>query len=112
MIKPLEYYYDDGSHIVFNKYTIENGIIRNKKGESIKYRQCGKYRRCTVFDDSGKKRSIAVGRAIASSVYGPPPSLFHTADHIDRNPENDTDENIRWLCKSGQTNNRNMPETQ
>ena len=65
-----------------------------------------------MFDDSGKKRSIAVGRAIASSVYGPPPSLFHTADHIDRNPENDTDENIRWLCKSGQTNNRNMPETQ
>lgn len=112
MIKPLEYYYDDGSHVIFNKYTIENGVIRNKKGEPLKYRQCGKYNRCEVFDDSGERRTITVGRAIASTVRGPPPTPGHTADHVDRNSTNDTNENIRWLCKYGQTNNRNMPETQ
>lgn len=111
MIKPLEYYYTDGSHVIFNKYTIENGVIRNKKEESIKYHQCGKYSRCVVFDDSGRQRLVVVGRAIASTVYGPPPTLLHTADHIDRNPENDTDENIRWLCKSGQRDNQDRSET-
>lgn len=111
MIKPLEYYYTDGSHVIFNKYTIENGVIRNKKGEPIKYHQRGKYNRCVVFDDSGRQRLVVVGRAIASTVYGPPPTLSHTADHIDRNPENDTDENIRWLCKSGQRDNQDRSET-
>lgn len=110
MIKPLEYYYDDGSHVIFNKYTIENGVIRNKKGEPIKYHKCGEYSRCVVFDDSGRQRMIRVGRAIASSIHGKPPTLLHTADHIDRNPENDTDDNIKWLCKSGQRDNQDRSE--
>lgn len=31
MIKPLEYHFDDGSHVIFNNYTIDtSGVIRNK----------------------------------------------------------------------------------
>ena len=113
MSKPLEYYFEDGTHVIFNKYTIENGVIKNKKGEPLRYTKKGKYNRCGVRDNDGKRsRSILVGRAIASSIHGPPPTLTHTADHKDKNPENDTDENIRWLCKPGQVHNRDCPETQ
>lgn len=110
---PLVYDFEDGTHVIFNKYTIENGIIRNKKGEPMAYsKNKANYNKCSVTDDNGKRRNIYVARAIASTIYGPPPTPLHTADHQDKNRGNDTDGNIRWLCKSGQSLNRNYPETQ
>jgi hypothetical protein len=112
MINPLKYYSKDGTLIVFNKYTIDNGIIKNEKGEPVTYhKDKNKYNTCGVTDDNGKQRYISVGRAIASTMYGPPPTLAHTADHKDKNRENDTDDNIRWLCKKGQRDNQDRPET-
>ena len=113
MIDSLNYYFEDGTHIKFNKYTIENGVIKNKKGKSLAYsKNKAGYNICSLSEDSGKRRTIFVGRAIASSIHGPPPTLTHTADHIDRNPDNDTDENIRWLCRAGQRDNQDRSETQ
>jgi hypothetical protein len=63
-----------------------------------------------VQEDTGKRRGIRVCRAIASTFYGKPLTLDHTVDHKDRNPTNDTVENIRWLDQSGQKYNRVMPE--
>jgi hypothetical protein len=112
MINPLKYYSKNGTLTVFNKYTIENGVIKNAKGEPIAYRKNkDKYNICRVTDNNGKRRHISVGRAIASTMYGPPPTPAHTADHKDKNRGNDTDDNIRWLCKSGQSNNQDRPET-
>jgi hypothetical protein len=37
--------------------------------------------------------------------------LAHTADHIDRNRENDIDDNIRWATKLEQRDNQDRPET-
>jgi len=115
MSKPLEYYFVKKGvieHVIFNKYTIENGIIINKKtGKQISYHKIGKYNVCRVTDDTGKAYTIYLGRAIASTICGLPPTPEHTADHIDQNPHNDTDDNIRWLCKSGQGNNRTFPTT-
>jgi hypothetical protein len=54
---------------------------------------------------------IRIGRAIASTFIGKPPTLKHTADHKDRNTTNDTLENIRWLCKSGQIHNQTRSHT-
>ena len=32
MIKTLEYYFDNGSYIIFNKYTIDHvGVMKNKR---------------------------------------------------------------------------------
>ena len=70
----------------------------------------GGYNTCSVTNN-GKRRSLLVGRAIASSIYGPPPTLAHTADHIDRNRENDTDDNIRWATNREQRDNQDRPET-
>jgi hypothetical protein len=50
-------------------------------------------------------------RAIASTFIGSPPTKLHTADHDDRNTENDTLHNIRWLNKPEQTINRTFPTT-
>lgn len=109
----LQYYFEDGSHVIFNKYTITNGvIINNKTGNIMSYSKNKEgYNLCSVLDDSGKLRRIRVCRAIASVAYGPPPSPDHTADHIDRNKNNDTDGNIRWLCRIGQRNNQKRLDT-
>lgn len=104
----LKYDYADGSHVVFDKYTITvTGIVRNvTNGNIVSTQKSGKYNRVNVYDDSGKQRPISVGRALASTFHGPPPSLAHTVDHIDRNPDNDTIDNIRWATKKEQNNNR------
>jgi hypothetical protein len=52
-----------------------------------------------------------VGRAIASTFLGPPPTLAHTADHKDKNRANDTLANIRWATKKEQNTNQDRPET-
>jgi len=111
MINSLKYYSKNGTLTVFNKYTIENGIIKNQKGEPMAYsKNKAGYNRCGVTDDNGKQRSIYVARAIASTIIGPPPTLDHTADHIDRNRENDTDDNIRWANQTEQNDNQDRPE--
>jgi len=114
MIKPLEYYFaKEGviEHVIFNKYTInEYGVVRNKKtGKMITTYKIEDYNAIGVYADDGKRRGVMVGRAIASTFLGPPPTPEHTADHIDVTPKNDTLENIRWLCKSGQSKNRDIP---
>lgn len=109
----LEYYFEDGSHIIFNKYAIdENGIIRNKKtGKVLNTRKKGRYNECSVYDEYGKSRGIRVCRAIASTFQGRPPTLEHTADHNDRDKNNDTNQNLSWLSKSDQSRNREIPST-
>ena len=113
MIKSLEYYADDGVHTRFDKYTIDtNGVIRNVKTDNIvNTHKCGNYTNVKVYNNDGKRSGIKVGRAIASTFLGPPPSLAHTADHENKNSDDDTMDNIRWLCKPGQSKNRDIPET-
>lgn len=113
-MKTLEYYFVKKGvleHVIFNKYTIDNGSIKNKKtGKLMSYaNNNSEYNTCCVIDDSGRIHNIRVARAIASSILGSPPSPDHTADHVDRNSKNDTDGNIRWMCKAGQVSNRKMP---
>lgn len=105
----LEYYFGDGRHIIFNDYIIDtNGTVSSLKYNQLNRPKYNKYNTVTVRD-SGKQYKIQVGRAIASTFLGRPPTSEHTADHIDRNPKNDTLNNIRWLNKSGQSKNREMP---
>lgn len=112
MSKTLGYYFYDGSYISFDNYIIDtNGVISNNiSGKVLTTQKKGKYNTCSVYDTDGKKRDIRICRAIASTFIGLPPSPKHTADHIDRDTNNDTLGNIRWVCKTGQTRNRVMPK--
>jgi hypothetical protein len=40
------------------------------------------------------------------AFIGPPPSDYHTVDHIDQNKENNCIENLRWASSSDQAKNR------
>ena len=38
MSKSLEYYSEDGTHVIFDKYTIDvNGVVRNTKTQGVEY---------------------------------------------------------------------------
>ena len=112
MIETLKYYSEDGTLMEFTKYMIDIwGFVRNKKGNVMAYTKLKKYNTCGVYDDSGKQIKILIGRAMASTFLGPPPSLVHTADHENKNRDDDMLENIRWLDKTGQSKNRDFPET-
>jgi len=109
-------YYEDTTlkKTIYNKYEINTEcIIRHKRTKRpLSYQLNDGYYRVTVYDDTGKRKPLSVARAMLSTFVGPPPSPHHTADHIES--ENKTDdrlENLRWFDKSGQNQNRNMPET-
>jgi len=111
---PLKYYFENNHKVcvIFDKYTVDkNGNARNKKGEVLRLstNEDG-YRSVGVYDDSGKQRSILIGRALASTFIGPPPTQEHTADHKDKNRANDILENIRWATREDQNCNRTMPD--
>lgn len=111
MIKTLEYYFEDGSSVIFDKYTIDmSGAIKNKK-TSVELRlsknKAG-YQVVSVLDNSGNRRQIRICRAIASTFHGIPPTLYHSADHINRDTNDDTADNIRWLGKKWQVINRTV----
>ena len=113
MEETLEYYFEDESHVVFNKYTCDAlGIIKHKKSGKTPSYGNEKYNRCGVTDDDGKKRNIQVARAVASTFLGKPPTIEHTADHIEsKQKKNDALTNIRWNSKKGQRDNQIRPET-
>ncbi|AGE57034.1 hypothetical protein ATCVNEJV3_628L [Acanthocystis turfacea Chlorella virus NE-JV-3] len=107
----LRYYSNKGDLTVFSGYTIvENGVVTNvATGRPIaQHKNASGYAVVKVRHD-GKQRTILVARALASTFLGPPSSVHHTADHIDRDRSNDTLENVQWASTSAQANNQTRP---
>lgn len=112
--KTLAYYKADGTYTRFNNYTLDRyGVITNIKLKKVITRVANKkgYNAVNVTDDDGKPRNIRVARAIASTFWGQPKTLHHTAEHKNRNRGDDTLKNVRWKNKSDQVKNRDVPET-
>jgi len=107
----LQIYSDDGTLKIFDKYTLYHfGLVRNRKtGQVLQNIKNGKYNFVCIYDDEGTRYNISISRAIASTFIGPPPSPEHTADHLDRNPDDDNIYNIQWATKSEQSKNQERP---
>jgi hypothetical protein len=106
---PLQYYYNDGRHIVFDKYEIDMfGNIYNKKtGIVMKYRQQEGYNRANVRDYDNKDCGISVARAVVSTFHGKPHTLSHSTEHIVcDNKTNDIVCELTWIDPIGQNNNQ------
>ncbi|AGE49436.1 hypothetical protein ATCVCan0610SP_263L [Acanthocystis turfacea Chlorella virus Can0610SP] len=112
-MKTLEYYWKDGTHTVFGGYTIDElSVVRNKKGHVMSRHKNEDGYYSVVVKHEQKRRGILVGRTLASTFLGPPPTNHHTADHKDKNNSNDVLSNIRWFDKSEQVKNRDIPKDQ
>ncbi|AGE53479.1 hypothetical protein ATCVGM07011_275R [Acanthocystis turfacea Chlorella virus GM0701.1] len=111
-MEPLKYHWSNGTYTLFEDYGIDKfGNVKNVEiGQMTSRHDTNKYN-IVAISHEGKLRTIRVARAIASTFLGPPPTLEHTADHIDQDSLNDTVENIRWASKSEQNHNRNKPST-
>lgn len=108
-MKTLEYYWKGGTHTVFTGYTIDKfGNIMNAIGHVMTHTKNGTYNNVGIRH-GGEQRNVRVCRALASTFIGPPPTPHHTADHIDKDSNNDVLSNIRWLDKSGQRENQTRP---
>ena len=109
---PLEYYYNDGRHVIFDKYDIDMfGNIYNKTTRiQLSYYRSNGYNMVTIYDHSNKKCGLRVSRASVSTFHGKPPSVEHSAEHIDcNNKDNDIVCELTWIDPSGQTKNRICP---
>jgi hypothetical protein len=107
------YFTDDGHLEIFDDYTLDsNKVLERIDGtrSPTPRKQHGYF-----FVDVSKNRKQhgrRLCRAMLSTFLGPPPNMSYTVDHIESKRKLDDDlSNLRWLNKSGQMKNRNMPET-
>jgi hypothetical protein len=112
-MKTLEYYWTDGTHTIFDDYTIDKlGNVRNAMGHVLTRHEDTKgYNRVSVRHKQ-QRHTIRVARALASTFLGRPPTNHHTSEHEDRNRGNDVLSNIVWKNKSGQRRNQSRPMKQ
>lgn len=106
---PLEYYYDDGRHIIFDKYEIDmfGGIYNKKTGRLMSYSKIDKYCMVNIRDFAGKKYNISVARAVVSTFGGKPPTTKHSTEHIEcTNKDNNIVCELTWMDSIGQIKNR------
>lgn len=85
--------------LVSNKGRVSFGYI------SVPYKTYGS-RVGEYFKFSCDRHSINVHEAVCKAFIGPKPTDEHTVDHIDRNPENNSVENLRWADRREQAINR------
>jgi hypothetical protein len=111
---PLHYFFDDGRHIIFEKYEIDmfGNLYYRRSGYLLSYNKIGEYDVVTLRV-SKKTYTIRKARAIVSTFHGQPPNIKYTTEHIDcMNKDNDIVCELTWMDPSGQTKNRNYPKDQ
>lgn len=106
------YYFDDGRHATFSKYILYSiGVIQTKSNNTFRTTKYDKegYRACSLVADDGESYGVQVARMVVSSFFGKPPTLKHTADHMNGVRSDDHLENLRWYSKAEQSLNRTYP---
>jgi hypothetical protein len=94
----------------FKPYPHNNNYLISKKGEIysiklnrfIKTKMCGNY----IVVNSNKFKSAYLHR-ILTETFIDNPNKYPIVDHIDRNPLNNSLDNLRWVCNKTNANNKN-----
>ncbi|AGE49051.1 hypothetical protein ATCVBr0604L_108L [Acanthocystis turfacea Chlorella virus Br0604L] len=108
----LQYYFKTGEFVQFPAYTIDNlGVVKNANTGYVLSKRRNKGGGYNIISVYHKRtmRSLFLARAIISTFLGPPPTVYHTAEHKDQNRGNDVLSNIIWEDKSGQRLNQTRP---
>jgi hypothetical protein len=91
----------------YPNYEISNlGNVRNKKGNTLALYITRKHYYIKLYKNS-KGKNFILHRLIAIAFI-PNPDNFLEIDHIDRNPLNNSLDNLRWVSRSQNVYNRNM----
>ena len=110
MATPIQWV--DLSSIGYSKYAISStGLIGTKATGYCTpgAKQNTGYYTTRLPNDNGKVEGVSIHILMALAFRGPRPTEEHTVDHIDMDPSNNHESNIRWATKSEQCYNRNMP---
>ena len=102
-LKRLEHWTEkpNGKYKVMTKHHYSEKIKSTfKSGIQKRY-----YYTC-IYDSTGKKKNVLVHRLVAEAFVDNPRGL-NEVDHIDRNPENNRADNLRWVTHVENQRNRN-----
>lgn len=85
-------------------------VFNTKSGNFVSHVITGEpqYFYVNIKSDQGSWRLRRVHNIMGWSFLGDMPNKGDTIDHIDRNKYNNSLDNLRWLCKSGQGYNRDV----
>jgi hypothetical protein len=98
----------------YNNYSVSNlGKVRNdKRGNILKgiiQHGEGRYLRVGLYDNNIYHKPMLIHRLVAIAFL-PNPENLPEVDHIDRNSQNNTLENLRWCSKANNLRNKKKRE--
>lgn len=93
----------------YQRYVTKDGLVYRKSGDRLvlcKIHQSHGYPNVSVYPPTAHRSCINVHRLVALA-FCDNPNGFVEVDHIDRNKQNCSRDNLRWCDR--QTNNLNKP---
>jgi|DEB0MinimDraft_12_1074336.scaffolds.fasta_scaffold00501_4 hypothetical protein len=93
-----------------NYFVNKDGEVKNiKKGNILKPRDNGSGYDIVDLSKKGIKKTHAIHRLIGLAFIEKINENYDCVDHIDRNTKNNLLENLRWVDKSGNNRNKEIP---